>query len=372
MINITDKHNCCGCSACVQACPKQCISFDEDDKGFRYPLANKELCIGCGLCEKVCPCLNQSNPRKPLKVYAAINPNEEIRMKSSSGGIFTMLAEVIIDKGGVVFGARFDENWEVIHDYTETKDGLEAFRGSKYVQSRIGNTFIQARDFLEAGRKVLFSGTSCQIAGLKRFLRKDYDNLLTVEIVCHGVPSPLIWREYVSTIASKDGIKSISLKDKSTGWRGYSISICTHGRIFSEKAGQNKYMLSFLQNLILRPSCFNCPAKAGRSQGDIALADFWGIEKLIPKMDDNRGTSFVCCNTEIGLDYFIRVKGISSPANYDESIPYNPVLTESTKKTENRKTFWDLYSILGIKALDAVKPVQINLLNRIIKRIIKR
>ncbi len=152
MIEIVDKHNCCGCSACVQVCPKRCISFNEDEEGFRYPLADKELCIDCHLCETVCPCLNQNETRKPLIVYAAINPDEEIRKKSSSGGVFSMIAEVVIGEGGVVFGARFDDHWEVVHDYTETKDGLVAFRGSKYVQSRIGDSYIKTRDFLKLDR----------------------------------------------------------------------------------------------------------------------------------------------------------------------------------------------------------------------------
>lgn len=214
MINIRDKYSCCGCAACVQACPKDCISFEEDEQGFRYPFVDKIRCIDCGLCEKVCPFINQSEPLKPQKVYAAKNPNDEIRLKSSSGGIFTMLAEFIIDEGGVVFGARFDKNWEVEHGYTQIKEGIEAFRGSKYLQSRIGNTYVQVRDFLIEGRKVLFSGTSCQIAGLKLFLRKDYDNLLTIDIVCHGVPSPLIWRTYLNDIKSR----SKGLNEKKYGF----------------------------------------------------------------------------------------------------------------------------------------------------------
>lgn len=197
MIQIENKQKCTGCSACVQTCPKQCISFEEDEQGFRYPCVNQELCIDCGLCEKVCPCINENEQIMPLDIYAAKNPDKEIRKKSSSGGFFTMLAESIIDEGGVVFGARFNKKYNVIHDYTETKDGIEAFRGSKYVQSIIGDTYKQARDFLKAGRKVLFSGTPCQIAGLRLFLRKDYEHLYTVDFICHGVPSPGVFRWYL-------------------------------------------------------------------------------------------------------------------------------------------------------------------------------
>jgi coenzyme F420-reducing hydrogenase beta subunit len=175
----------------------------EDDEGFLYPEINDAICIQCSLCEKICPVLVLVNSRKPLYVYAAKNPDEPIRRESSSGGMFTLLAEAVILRGGVVFGARFNEKWEVIHDYTENKEGLAEFRGSKYVQSRIGNTYIQAREFLEAGRVVMFSGVPCQIAGLKGFLQKDYDNLVTVDLVCHGVPSPKVWQRYLYEVVEK-------------------------------------------------------------------------------------------------------------------------------------------------------------------------
>lgn len=197
MIHITDKRDCCGCNSCVQRCPKSCIRMREDDEGFLYPEVDESVCIDCGLCEKVCPVIHQARENRPIVVCAAKNKSEEIRYQSSSGGVFTALANEIIREGGVVFGAGFDENWEVKHDCTETVEGLSAFRGSKYVQSRIGDSFKKAEQFLKIGRTVLFSGTPCQIAGLKRFLRKEYDNLLTVDFICHGVPSPGVWREYL-------------------------------------------------------------------------------------------------------------------------------------------------------------------------------
>lgn len=197
MIRIYNKHDCCGCNSCVQRCPKSSITMREDEEGFLYPDVDESTCIDCGLCETVCPVIHQSTVRKPIAVCAAKNKDEKIRLSSSSGGAFTALAESVIDEDGVVFGAKFDEDWSVVHDYMETREGLAAFRGSKYVQSRIGDSFKKAEQFLKAGRKVLFSGTPCQIAGLKRFLRKEYDNLLTVDFICHGVPSPGVWREYL-------------------------------------------------------------------------------------------------------------------------------------------------------------------------------
>ena len=203
MINILNKKDCCGCNACVQRCPKQCIIMQTDNEGFLYPIVDATTCIDCGLCEKVCPVINQTEPQEPLKVYAAYNKNEDIRMQSSSGGIFTLLAEEIIKKGGVVFGVKFNKDWMPEFGYTETLEGLSTYRGSKYVQAIVGDAYKQAEEFLKAGREVLFSGTPCQIAGLKRYLRKEYDKLLTVDIICHGVPSPKVWNMYLKETCSR-------------------------------------------------------------------------------------------------------------------------------------------------------------------------
>ena len=243
MIEIKDKSQCCGCNACVQRCPKQCIA-SEDEEGFLYPEVDEAICIDCGLCENVCPVINQADARIPLQVYAAKNTDEKIRMHSSSGGVFSILAEQTIKQGGVVFGARFDENWEVKHDYTETIDGVSVFRGSKYVQSKTGDTFKQAEQFLKQNRKVLFSGTPCQIVALKRYLKKEYENLLLVDFICHGVPSPGVWRKYLKQVIAltcdKNTVSShlklllsernalvegISFRDKRLGWQKYSFAL---------------------------------------------------------------------------------------------------------------------------------------------------
>ena len=198
MITITDKSQCCGCSACAQRCPKQCISMQMDNEGFLYPQVDSSKCVDCHLCEKVCPVINQYEARTPLNVYAAKNSDGEVRNQSSSGGIFHILAERTIRNGGVVFGARFDKNWQVVIDYAEDMEGVEAFMGSKYVQSRIEHAYIDVKRFLAEGRDVLFSGTPCQVAGLRKFLCKHYENLLTVDFICHGTPSPKVWRIYLN------------------------------------------------------------------------------------------------------------------------------------------------------------------------------
>ena len=207
----------------MQRCPNACIIMLEDEQGFLYPKVDTAKCIDCGLCEKVCPVLNHGEPRQPLVCYAAIHHDEKIRLASSSGGVFTALAEYVITNSGVVFGARFNEKWEVVHDYTETIEGLAAFRGSKYVQSTIGDNYRLAEQFLKDGRQVLFTGTPCQIAGLNNYLRKEYENLLSVEVACHGVPSPLVWREYI-----KDkNPTSINFRDKRNGWKEFGLNINT-------------------------------------------------------------------------------------------------------------------------------------------------
>lgn len=369
MIQITDKHNCCGCSACASICPKHCITMQADNEGFLYPKASEVDCIDCRLCEKVCPCLNQNEPRDPLKVYAAINPNEEIRMKSSSGGIFTMLAEAIIDEGGVVFGARFDENWEVIHDYTEIKDGINAFRGSKYVQSRIGDTYLLVQEFLTQGRKVLYSGTPCQISGLRRFLRKEYRNLVTIEVACHGVPSPLVWREYLKAKSKGKPIENVSFRDKSSGYSSYSTNYKIDGRTYKKYYKYDRYMLGFIHNLYLRPSCFNCPSKGGRSGSDIMIADFWGAKNI---SEDDKGLNLVVIYSPTGWMYINKLNSILETANYDEAIKVNPCLVCSTKESPEYHAFWVSFKMDGIVALNHHTKKYLPSLSYKIKQLIRR
>lgn len=362
MISIKGKAKCCGCSACVQRCPKQCISLKEDKEGFLYPIVDEENCIDCGLCEKVCPELNLSEERLPLKVYAAKHIDDKIRMKSSSGGVFSLLAEQVIEEGGVVFGARFDEYWEVMHDYTETKDGLAVFRGSKYVQSRIGCAYQQAEKFLKGGRKVMFTGTPCQIAGLKRYLRKEYSNLLAVDFVCHGVPSPKVWRTYLDETIAREGfekntvslhaynrkkfIRSIEFRLKSTGWKKFSFSL-TLAKAVAEGEGnsvflsspfyKNAFMQSFLSDFILRPSCYQCPVKSGKSGADITIGDFWGIEKINPQFDDDKGCSLV-------LDYSNFLHKICAidleKMTYQDVLEGNSAIINSAHAPLNRAFYW--------------------------------
>lgn len=397
MVRVEDKKDCCGCSACVQRCPKQCISLYEDEEGFLYPKVDVATCIDCGLCEKVCPVLNQSEERVPLEIYAAKNPNEEIRRESSSGGIFTLLAEQTIDAGGVVFGVRWNEHFEAIHDYTETKEGLAAFRGSKYVQSRVGDTFRQVEQFLKQGRQVLYSGVPCQVAGLRKFLKKAYENLLTVDIICHGCPSPGVFRWYMSeqilkirygaisksrlqqlpliqvpsidVVARKNGIQiqQINFRDKSTGWKSYSFQLyyrtldSGETRTYFSVADKNPYMCGFLRDLYLRPSCYACPAKVGKSGSDITLGDFWGIQNLMPEIDDDRGISAVLVNTSKGKESLLSINMEVYNAAYESLCTNNPALIVACRVPTDRKEFFAI-NVNGfhacIKKLCGVSLVQ--------------
>ena len=388
------KNLCCGCDSCVQCCPKHCISMHEDNEGFLYPLVDKETCIDCGLCEKVCPVIHQDTPHEPLSSYIAINPNDDIRLKSSSGGIFTLLAEAIIRDGGIVFGARFDEKWDVIHAWTDTIEGLAPFCGSKYVQSRIGDTYREVKEFLKQGRKVLFSGTPCQVAGLKRFLRKEYNNLLTVDFICHGVPSPGVWRRYLNELRNNlraergDGrntvpssidelpvITGISFRDKSNGWKKFgfrlryaaseaaansvSVSAIKEEKEFLMPFTENPFMKGFLADIYLRPSCYACPAKSGMSGSDITIADAWGMEHFSGQHDDNKGACYVLENADKGEGVMSQLQFKKIEVDFELIKKHNTAWMKSAMMHPKRALFYRLYSSLDMnfdKIIDKVLP----------------
>lgn len=345
MISIENKCDCCGCEACVQVCPKHCISMYEDNYGFFYPKVDIITCIDCGLCEKVCPEINILLEKK-LRVVGAKVKDRNIVYNSSSGGIFTYLANNILDISGVVFGARFDEKWNVVHDYTETKEGLTPFRKSKYVQSRIGNSYKIAKDFLDKGRIVLFTGTPCQIKSLKLFLRKDYENLLAVDIACHSVPSPKVWNLYLNHILKENNlklqdIKSIDFRDKRYGWENYCF-------VIKHKEGEiiisNKdciYMKAFLSKLSTRPSCDNCKAKRGQSNSDLTIADFWGVNKLFPNFYDDFGVSLVLVNSEKGQRLLNSGDLDTTNVCLDSAIKYNGGINNNFSVNKNRNAYFN-------------------------------
>ena len=385
MIIITNPKDCCGCEACAQVCTKKCISLHRDEKGFLYPQVREESCIDCGLCEKVCPVLHPSEAKEPQRIYASRNVNESERQASSSGGVFILLAKQVILQGGVVFGVTFDNAWNPVHSFSETIEGLSQFQGSKYVQSRIDGAYVQAKSFLETGRQVLFSGTPCQVAGLKHFLRKDYENLLTVEVICHGVPSPRVWQDYLDYIrrpkeagAGEKAVlpslndlpllEGISFRDKKNGWRkfGFVVRFSADKRevekiglsstnvkeIFEEYHQDNLFMRAFLKNLILRPSCFSCPAKSGRSGADISLGDFWGISRYLKEWNDDKGVTLVFLNSARGRHFYQLLTCMNIELN--PSVRYNKMYYESTTEKYPSENFWSQYKQNG---LDCILPI---------------
>ena len=346
MIEIKDKTRCMGCHACYNRCPVQAIEMVEDEKGFKYPQVNKEKCINCGLCERVCPILNQRKVENTPKAYAVKNKNEEVREKSSSGGMFSLLAEKVLQDGGVVFGVAFDENWQLKHIYVENIEDLQIFRGSKYLQSIVGETYSKLKDFLIEGRKVMYTGTPCQIEGLKSYLGKEYENLFTQDIICHGVPSPKVHERYLKYLRDKyktKNIKNIIHRTKINGWKNWCVNIKFDNSEYIKAHEQDPYMQAFLRNTSLRESCYNCQFKKKHRISDITLADFWGIENIAPEMDDDRGTSLVIINSEKGKKIFEQIKDKINykQVDFEEAIQYNPSMTTSVKPDPNRKKFFE-------------------------------
>lgn len=374
MIQIVRKEDCCGCEACWQVCPKHCIQMKADNEGFLYPHVDTTLCIDCHLCEKVCPVINQGKPCSSMVAFAATNTDTQVKERSSSGGIFFALANAIIEQGGVVFGVKFDENWQPMHSCVECIDGVKDFQGSKYVQSRIGDAFQQAATFLKAGRKVLFSGTPCQIAGLRLFLRKDYgEQLLTVEVACHGVPSPLVWSSYLTHQAKGNVITGISFRDKRNGWDKYGMRIeYENAPEFFQPMPQNLFMQGFLRDIYLRPSCSACPAKAGTSGADIMVADFWGIQQLYPELYSNGQYSLVLVRTVHGQQIIDSLSGIKiSLVDYHTAIKANPAIIRSVNRPKIAKYFWQKFPEEGIDAIsNAISRANPSLAKRIIRKIL--
>lgn len=365
MINIQNKQDCCGCTACVQHCPKHCISLQEDKEGFLYPVVDEKVCVNCGICENVCPWLNQPEPISPIEILAVKNRNEAERMESSSGGVFIALAKEVLSKGGVVFGAVFDENWEVKHTYAEKIEDVRPMMGSKYLQSRIGNSYQEAEKFMKEGRQVLFTGTPCQITGLHKFLRKEYSNLLSVDFLCHGVPSPGVWRRYLNeefdipskgdisarrSDLSKPKITDIKFRDKTlNGWKKFSFIV--HGKAASngDKSSillshihcENPFMKGFLNNIYLRPSCYSCRCKNGVSHSDLTIADFWGINRLMPDFDDDKGIGLVLVNTKKGKNVFDCLDMESRISNLSDVKPLNGGFNNQAFKHPKRNIFFE-------------------------------
>lgn len=305
MIEITDKSKCCGCTACSSICPKKAIVMKQDEEGFVYPIIDKIRCVNCGLCDKVCPVKNAKENNKNQHAYIFQNSNDEIRRESTSGGAFTAIAEYVIKNNGIVYGAIFDDNYKVIHTGIDRREELYKFRNSKYVQSEICNCYPEIKEHLDNGKMVCFSGTSCQVEGLKNYLMKDYENLILVDVVCRAVPSPLIWKKYLK-LRQKEykNIEKIMFRDKYYGYKYSNLSIYNKNndkkQEYHKGVDSDPYLRAFFTNICDRPSCYECKFKKLHRESDITIWDCFDVEKYNKEFDDDKGTNRILTHTEKG------------------------------------------------------------------------
>lgn len=346
---LKDPGKCCGCRTCEHVCPKSAITMEEDSHGFLYPRIDEEKCIDCGLCLKKCAFQNGYQTRKeyePCLGYAARHKELDTMMQSRSGGAFTAVSDWILEAGGIVYGAGYDEEkgfFKVCHKRADSREKRNEFRGSKYVQSDLGDVFLQVKQDLEEGRRVLFSGTGCQVGALYAFLGKEYDQLLTLDIVCHGVPSPKFWADFLEMRQreNKGTITAVDFRDKiKYGWKAHRESVTIDGKKISSRL----YTKVFYLDTAARPSCFECIYANRNRCGDLTIADFWGHEEAVPGFgEDNKGVSLVMVNTSRGKEIWDKAKedmDIIDCTGY----PYRHTnMKRPTARPDNYDEFWEDY-----------------------------
>ena len=355
----TTKEECCGCTACMNICKKQAISMESDIDGFMYPIVNNDLCVECGLCKTVCAFQNEPvTYTKPLATYAAANRNQSVLTLSASGGVFAALASVVFEKGGVVFGCAFNHDMVPEHICVDNLIDMKKLQGSKYVQSSINTTYAKSRKFLKEGRWVLFTGTPCQIAGLKSYLGKDYNTLITADLICHGVPSVALFKGYIKHLEAKLNGKVIDFKfrEKSKGG-GYL------GKVFYEKNGvvRKKFIPSyisyyysyFLKGDIFRENCYKCKYASGSRQGDFTMGDYWGIENAHPEINNRNGVSVLLVNSIKGMDIIENLTKLLTltKSTFEQARVQNNQLRQPTVKSDRRELILKMWREGGYQAL---------------------
>jgi coenzyme F420-reducing hydrogenase beta subunit len=346
MINKVKSSQCCGCTACASVCPEKCINFGSDELGFMYPVIDMDKCIGCNTCERICPSLSTKKiSDKYHQVIGAVSTSEEVRVSSSSGGVFTEVARYVFSKDGIVYGTSMtDDFYGAKYSAATTDAELVGLRSSKYLQSNIWGCFTEIKDLLLSGRIVAFSGTPCQVAGLKAFLKKDYENLITIDIVCHGVPSPKVWESYMLSLEKKHRSKvcNVSFRYKTPGESGYSLKVdFINGDKLCEKCESNLYLRGFSANLYLRESCFKCKQKGVNRESDLTLGDFWGVENYFPNLEAEKGVSIVVIHSLKGKEIIdaIRKKLMITQTDDIPLLKHNSCSVKSTPKPKNYAKF---------------------------------
>ncbi|TWH59748.1 coenzyme F420-reducing hydrogenase beta subunit [Desulfitobacterium sp. LBE] len=361
-VDEVNKTDCTGCRACEHICPKHCITMKADAEGFLYPFADESACINCGLCFQRCPQTFLTIPPNafpaPL-VYAAKLRDRTVLLKSSSGGIFTALAQSVLDRNGVVFGCVFDKGMHAIHTASQDIAGTYPMRGSKYVQSDTGDTYVQSKQLLDGGRIVLYTGCPCQIAGLRSYLGRDYPNLLAIDLVCHGAPSPKLFAKYLMWLEKKYKSKIFSYEFRHKGKNGWGMGLRVRMKkgehIFVREpiAALDPYMSSFLEARTYRSSCYACHYATKKRTGDITAADYWGIERFHPEFYDACGVSLVLVNTSKGTELFKSISGKIESLNstFENASNMNTNLYRSAQKPADRDLIYADIDILDFEAI---------------------
>ncbi len=352
---IIDKKDCSGCSACAFVCPFNCISMTPDDEGFSYPVIDENICVNCNKCKDICPVFKEEDIGDfERKVFIVQHKDEKIRRESTSGGAFTAIAEYVIENGGVVFGASYDESFKVVHTSAVTKDELSKFRNSKYAQSDILASYNELKGFLEEGRLVLYSGTPCQIAGIKRVFG-DYENLVTQDVVCHGIPSPLVFEKYIAFQRSRYSIfDKVYFRDKYSGYTHSTMSLYNNGKCLYHNGIEYDPMLKlFFMEMISRPVCSDCHFKTSERVSDFTLWDCFFPQKINPDFDDNKGTTHMLIHSKKGYEIFesIKDKIRFSEGNAKEICENSYEMNNSHKPNEKRETFFKDIKLLTAEEL---------------------
>ena len=341
-MQICEKQKCTGCFACINVCPKQCIATQEDEMGHIYPVIDKQLCINCNLCKKVCPVNEKPDCVKPLKTFAAYSLDEDEHRKSSSGGVATAFSRKVIEAGGVVYGASSKFSDKIEHIRVENIEELEFLQGSKYVHSRIGESYSYVKKDLQNGRKVLFIGTPCQIAGLKNFLKVDNENLITVDLICHGVPSQKLLNDCVGKYKSPNS--KISFRNS----KGYSLEIkdIKENKLQYQKSlYKNFYYIGFMKSLYFRDSCYTCNYAKAERCSDFTIGDFWGLNKNNVRFKHKDGVSVVLINTSKGKAFWRNAKNdfYYEERSFEEAYNGNVQLRRPSVAHPKREAFKKAY-----------------------------
>lgn len=374
MIKVTKPEECCGCGACAAVCPNQCITMAQDPEGFYYPQVDLKRCVSCGQCERVCPFKHDEQYGSAIQAYAAKNKNEEIRQRSSSGGIFSALAMEVLTLHGVVYGVALDDDCRrVRHIRVEKPEQLERLRGSKYIQAEPLSLYQQIKSELENQILVLFSGTPCQVNALNNFLKKDYNNLFCVDIICHGVPSQKLWEKYIDSLENKyEGIvKRVNFRYKKLELKAVDPKMKTDKNKFIYRSKEvDPYLRMFLKNYSLRPSCYFCRAKLNRTS-DLTLADFWRMNEVLPSVDDGKGTSLVLVRTEKGKRMIEKTQGIDVlAADQKKAISANQMEFMPAEKPAERVYFYEESDRISFELLCQKygRPEQKNVMKKRLRR----